>query len=468
MAVKKRGIYELTIEEAAYEGKGFGKIGDLAVFVKNTAPGDRVKVRIGRKRKNYAEGHLLEILEAGASRIPAKCQHADLCGGCTWQHVTYEEQLRFKTRHVRDHLHRIGGLRELEPKAALPSDDQYGYRNKMEYTFGNRRWLTDEEIQNQDAISNKDFATGMHIPGRFDRILNLQECHLQPEFSYQIMDFVRTWALERSILPYDPHQKTGFFRNVMIKNAVHTGDVMVNLVTNAENDDILTELTADLCWAFPLITTVVNNINDTPSPTSEGRIEKTYFGSGYITEYIGKFAFRINANTFFQTNTRQAEQLYKVAARYADIQPGEKVFDLYCGVGSLTLFLSEFADHIIGVELSEASVAKARENAALNKVSNCSFVSGDMKDTFGDDFLAQHGLPDVLITDPPRAGMHPDVVDRLAALRIPKLVYVSCNSATLARDLAVLAASYHIEEIQPVDMFPQTYHIETVAKLRAK
>lgn len=468
MSVKKKKEYTLQIQEAAYEGKGFGKIDDFAIFVKNAAPGDTVRVQIGRKRKKFAEGRLLEVVEAGPSRITPKCSHAETCGGCSWQHVTYEEQLDFKSRHVGDHLRRIGGLNNIQTLPTLGAEDIFHYRNKMEYTFGSRRWLTDDEINSDDIIENKDFALGMHIPGRFDRILNLKECHLQIPVSFEIMDFVRSWAIDNEVEPFNPHQKTGFFRNLMIKNAVHTGDLMVNLVTNGEDDDILNALTENLITEFPEITTVVNNVNDTPSPTSEGRIEKVYHGSGYITEHIGKYKFLINANTFFQTNTKQAEKLYQKAVEYADIQSGDNVYDLYCGVGSLTLFLSDFADSVTGIEISKSSVEKARQNANENNVSNCTFEVGDMKDAFTDDILSRHGAPDVIITDPPRAGMHPDVVAKLVALKVPKLVYISCNSSTLARDLAELEKSYTIEEVQPVDMFPQTYHIETVVKLRAK
>lgn len=465
MPVKKGHTAELTIESAAFEGKGFGRLDDRACFVKNTAPGDRVKVRIIKKRKSFFEGQLLEVLEEGPERVKPVCKHASVCGGCTWQHVNYAEQLRFKRQHVEDHLHRIGGLRELRPRPVLEAPQQLHYRNKMEYSFGDRRWLTREEIESGVTFTDKDVAAGMHAPGRFDRILNLEECFLQIPVSYKIMDFVRSYAVQHDITSYNPVQRQGFIRHVMVRNAYHTGDLMVNLVTFADRDDLVQPLAEALLQRFPEITTIVNNVNDTPSPTSEGRIEKVLFGPGYITEKLGRNAFRIDANTFFQTNTVQAERLYETARQFADLRPDDLLFDLYCGVGSLTLYTADAVRQAVGIELNPVSVENAFKNAEANGVTNCAFETGDMKDVFTQKFVQKYGKPDVIITDPPRAGMHPDVVKTLCTLAADRLVYVSCNSATMARDLAVLNEVYTIDAVQPVDMFPQTYHIETVAKL---
>ncbi|MEX0685650.1 MAG: 23S rRNA (uracil(1939)-C(5))-methyltransferase RlmD [Balneolales bacterium] len=468
MSFKKGEEIELRIESAAFEGKGIGKIDNIAIFVKNTAPGDLARVRIIKKKKRFCEGVLLEILEKGPERIEPRCQHALTCGGCSWQHVTYQCQLDFKTHHVRDHLHRIGNFPDIEPKQTLGSEIEFGYRNKMEYTFGARRWLSDEEINNETEIIGKHFALGLHVPGRYDRILDLNECHLQEPISFEIMDYIRNFALDNHIKPYDVHHKQGFFRNVMIRNSPITKDLMVNLVTFRDDKNIMRSLSDALLKNFPEITTIVNNINDTASPTSEGRIEKIYHGPGFITDKIGSYSYEIDANTFFQTNTLQAERLYSVAKTYAEIKENDVVYDLYCGLGSLSLFVSPEAQKVVGIELNEKSINKARENALKNEVDNCVFELGDIKDTFSDELIGRHGKPDVILTDPPRPGMHPQVIEKLLELEIPRIVYVSCNSATLSRDLDMLREKYDVLEVQPVDMFPQTYHIETVAKLSLK
>lgn len=468
MSVKKGNTVDVRIEDAAFEGKGFAKVDGIALFVKNTAPGDLARVQITKKRKQFAEGRLLEILEPGPERIKPKCGHAEICGGCSWQHVSYSEQLAFKSRHVRDHIHRIGGLREIEPLPVIGSGNRFGYRNKMEYTFGDRRWLTREEIDSGAVFDDRDVAVGMHIPGRFDRILNLDECYLQDGISFRIMDFIRDYAIKNGLRPYNPVKKEGYLRNLVIRNAVHTSDLMINLVTFSDQPDAMGKISEALIGRFPEITTIINNINDTWSPSSEGRYQHVMYGPGHITEKIGGHSFRIGPNTFFQTNTLQAEKLYETAKEFAGITADDLVFDLYCGVGSMTLFVSGGAGQVVGIELSEASVENARENSALNDVRNCSFETGDMKDVFTEKFISKYGKPDVIITDPPRAGMHPDVVKTLCSLAVDRLVYVSCNSSTMARDLAVLNEVYQVGRVQPVDMFPQTYHIETVAELRKR
>ncbi|MEX2641515.1 MAG: 23S rRNA (uracil(1939)-C(5))-methyltransferase RlmD [Balneolales bacterium] len=468
MSFKKGDEINLRIESAAYEGKGIGKIDNIAIFVKNTAPGDLIRARIIKKKKKFCEAVLLEVLEAGPSRVEPVCRHALTCGGCSWQHVSYESQLGFKTNHVRDHLHRIGGFTGIEPKPALGSADQFAYRNKMEYTFGSRRWLSEDEIKDEGEIENKYFAVGLHVPGRYDRILNLQECHLQDPVSFEIMDYIRGFAIDNHIKPFDIHHKQGFFRNVMIRNSPVTGDLMVNLVTFRDDKKIMKNLAGALLDNFPEITTIVNNINDTASPTSEGRIEKVYYGPGYITDQIGDYSYEIDANTFFQTNTKQAERLYTVARDFARIRENDVIYDLYCGLGSLSLFVSQGALKVVGIELNEKSIIKARENALKNEAVNCVFESGDIKDAFGDALIEKHGMPDVLFTDPPRPGMHPKVIEKLLDLEIPRIVYVSCNSATLSRDLDMLRGKYEVQEVQPVDMFPHTYHIETVVRLELK
>ena len=468
MALKKGDEVELNIESAAFKGKGVAKVDGLAVFVPNTAPGDRVRARIVKRKKSYREAKLLEVLEESDKRIEPRCRHAQVCGGCNWQHVDYSTQLSFKQDQVRDHMHRIGGLTGLEVKPTLGCDDIFYYRNKMEYSVGHKRWLSREEINKDEFVSDRCFAAGLHAPGRFDKILNIQECHLQDPISYRILDFVRSYCRDNDIAPYNTIDNEGFMRNVVIRNAYHTDDLMVNLVTYKDRDEIVEPLGEALLEQFPEITTLVVNINDTKSPTAVGRYEKVLHGPGYITEYIGSYRFNIHANAFFQTNTRQAERLYEVAKEYADIQPGETVYDLYCGVGSLTLYLSDEAGQVVGIEQVDVAIKNARQNAEDNEVNNVEFIEGDMKDEFNDMIIEKYGKPDCIVTDPPRSGMHPDVVEQLNELAVDKLVYVSCNSSTMARDLKELNKVYDILEVQPVDMFPQTYHIETVANLRRK
>jgi len=468
MALKKGEEVTLEIESAAFRGKGVAKVDGLAVFVYGTAPGDVVKARIIKKKKNYREAKLLEVLEPSKDRIEPKCQHANVCGGCSWQHVPYAKQLEYKGQQVADHITRLGGLSDTIIHPAMGSESEFYYRNKMEYSFSNRRWLTREEINRDEFVDDSGFAAGMHAPGRFDKILNLNECHLQREESFEILDFVRNYCIQHDIPPFDAMKHEGFMRHLMIRNSFHTDDFMVNLVTYQDDQELIKKLSDELLEKFPIITTIVNNINDTKSPTSIGRIEKVIHGPGYIVDKIGDHTFKIHPNAFFQTNTAQAERLYETAREFADLKDGEIVYDLYCGVGTLSLFMSQKAEKVLGIELVDVAVQNAKFNAKENNIGNVSFIKGDMKDVFTQEIVDKFGAPDVLITDPPRAGMHPDVVKRLKELKVPKMVYVSCDSSTMARDLKELAEVYDVLEVQPVDMFPQTYHVEAVAKLRLK
>lgn len=465
MALKKGQEVELDIIDAAFKGKGLAKVDGLAVFVPGTTPGDKVKARIIKKKKKHREAKLLEILEPSPHRIEPKCRHANVCGGCSWQHIPYHKQLEFKTKQVRDHISRIGKLDESIVQPGLGADREFYYRNKMEYSISSRRWLTEEEIRRDEYVDDSAFAAGMHAPGRFDKILNLQECHLQVPESFQILDFVRSYCIEHGITPYDTFENEGYLRHVMIRNSHHTDDFMVNLVTYRDEPELIQKMADALLEEFPFITTIVNNVNDTKSPTAIGRFEKVLYGPGFIVDHIGDFTFKIHPNAFFQTNTAQAEKLYEVARDFAELKEGDVVYDLYCGVGTLSLFMSKPAKRVVGIELVDIAVENARFNAKENSVDNVSFVKGDMKDVFTPEVVKKYGAPDVLITDPPRAGMHPDVVTHLRELKVPRMVYVSCNSATMARDLKELKEVYEVESVQPVDMFPQTYHIEAVAKL---
>jgi len=468
ISLKKGSEVTFTIDDAAYQGKGVGRINNIPIFVKNTAPGDVVKAMIIKKKKKFREAKLIEVLEPSSKRITPTCKHATVCGGCNWQHVDYQTQLEFKRQHVADHITRIGKLPDVPVLSTLPSTNELHYRNKMEYSFGDRRWLTREEIQADEHIDDKGFAAGMHAPGRFDKILNLDECYLQEEISFKLLALVRDYAIEHGIEAYNPYKHVGFLRNLVVRTSHHTDDIMVNIVTNRDDDELVKKIGDHILEHFPEVTTIVNNVNDTKSPVAEGRIEKIVFGPGYITDSIGPFRFQIHANAFFQTNTLQAERLYEVGRNFAEISEDDLVYDLYCGVGTLTLFLSEQAKHVVGIEFNPVAIKNAEKNKLDNNVENVSFVTGDMKDTFNKEMLEKFGKPDVLITDPPRAGMHPDVIEELKELKVKRIVYISCNSSTQARDLEMLSDLYDVEEVKPVDMFPQTYHVESVAKLTLK
>jgi len=468
MALKKGSVLELDIESTAFKGKGIAKVDGLAVFVPGTAPGDKIKAMITRKKKSFREAKVLELIEPSTVRVEPVCRHADTCGGCTWQHIPYEKQVEYKEQHVRDHIERIAHLSPDIVQPIIACDEPLYYRNKMEYSFGTRRWLSEEEIQRDEFVDDSGFAAGLHAPGRYDKILNLQECHLQEKVSYRLLDFVRSYCIENDIQAFNTHKNEGFMRHLMIRTSGHRDDLMVNMVTYRDEPDTVQRLSDKLLEAFPEITTIVNNVNDQPNPTAVGRFEHVLHGPGYIVDKICDHSFKIHANAFFQTNTKQAEKLYDVARQYAALDNGGHLFDLYCGVGTLSLYMADKADKVTGIELVEVAIENARFNAKENGVTNVEFVLGDMKDTFNDLFLEQNGRPDCVITDPPRSGMHPDVVERLADLKLKKLVYVSCNPSTMARDLKILKDVYEVESVQPVDMFPQTYHIEAVARLTRK
>ncbi|CAN5234988.1 23S rRNA (uracil(1939)-C(5))-methyltransferase RlmD [soil metagenome] len=468
MVLKKGTVVDLEIESTAFKGKGIAKVDGLAIFVPGTAPGDKIKAMITRKKKSFREAKVLEITEPSPIRVEPACIHANTCGGCTWQHIPHEKQLAFKEQHVRDHISRIAGLDDEIVQPIIGCDQPLYYRNKMEYSFGTRRWLTESEINKEEFVDDSGFAAGLHAPGRYDKILNLHECHLQKPVSFRLLDYVRNFCIQNNVEAFNTHKNEGFMRHLVIRTSAHTDDLMVNIVTFRDDPDIIGKLSGLLLASFSQITTIVNNVNDLPNPTAIGRFENLIHGPGYITDKIGNHTFKIHANAFFQTNTHQAEKLYSVARQYSELDNGGHLLDLYCGVGTLSLFMADKADKVTGIELVDIAVENAKFNATENGVENTEFVLGDMKETFNDDFLNRYGQPDCVITDPPRSGMHPDVVGQLCELDVDRLVYVSCNPSTMARDLKIMKEFYTVEKVQPVDMFPQTYHIEAVAKLTRK
>jgi 23S rRNA (uracil1939-C5)-methyltransferase len=415
----------------------------------------------------------VEILSRSALRTEARCKYFGTCGGCKWQHVDYQAQLAFKRQHVLDALERLGGFQAVPVNATLGADEIYFYRNKMEFSFGDK-WVTKEELAEREtgalsADRKERFALGMHIPGRFDKVLDLDECWLQSETSNRILNLVRAFAHQHALSIYSTFTHSGYLRNLAIRQSVHTGELMVNVVTSDDRPEVMRALTDLLVQEVPSLTTVVNNLTRRKSQVAIGDREVIYYGPGFITERIALETYRISANSFFQTNTKQAERLYEVAARLAQLQPGDIVYDLYSGTGTIALHIADRVKQVIGIEVVASAIEDARLNATLNNIRNCVFLQGDLKETLtsGTARIGQYPRPDVVILDPPRAGVHEKVIREISSLGPGRIVYVSCNPATQARDLKLLCqgSRFRLTEVQPVDMFPHTYHIENVVAL---
>ncbi len=473
----KRGAeLDLAIEKFADRGRSLARLDGYVVFVAGAVPGDRVRARLFKRRRSFGEARLLEVLEPSPLRTEPRCEYFGTCGGCKWQHVQYAAQLDAKRQAVAEALAHTGGFDleglgvEVRPTLGAEPDPEYGapyfYRNKMEFSFSTHRWLTDWEIASGEEM-DRGFALGLHVPGRFDRVLDLGVCYLQSELSARIVNATRALAKAEGWAPWDVRNHTGFLRHLVLRTPEHTAEVMANLVTNGHDAERMGEYAAMLKEEFPEVTTLVNTINTGKAQTAFGEAIHTVFGPGVVHDRIGPHTFEIAPNAFFQTNTRQAERLYTVARAFADLDPDDLVYDLYCGAGTISLFVADAVRRVVGVELVEEAVENARRSAAANGVENCTFVVGDMLKLFTPAFVEEHGHPDVLIVDPPRAGMHPKVVAQVARLRPEQIVYVSCNPQTQARDLQLLGDGYRIEAVQPVDLFPHTHHVENVISLRA-
>jgi 23S rRNA (uracil1939-C5)-methyltransferase len=464
---------DVTIEAVAAEGKSLVRVEGLVVFVRGGVPGDRARIRVTYQKKKFAEAEVIDLLIPSPSRVTPRCRHFGVCGGCTWQNTAYDVQCMFKRQHVVDALERIGGFHGMDVGPTLGALDPFYYRNKMEFSFGSR-WLSREEMADQsgrDTASGESerFALGLHIPARYDRVLDVHECWLQSPESVAIVNFTRGFFIERKVPICSTDTNTGYLRNLVIKEARRTGDRMVNLVTREDSPRLMAEYTNALVAAIPGVTTVVNNITERKSQVSLGEREVVYHGTGTITEKIGHRVYRVSANSFFQTNTDQAERLYDAAARLAELRKEDTVFDLYSGTGTIALHVADQVRSVLGVESVATSVDDARRNALDNGVTNCTFLLGDIKDTL---LSARHGgeslpAPDVIIVDPPRAGMHEKVVRELLSMDARRIVYISCNPATQARDLKILceAGKFVLRAVQPVDMFPHTNHIENIVLL---
>lgn len=459
---KRKQQIELTIENVAYGGKGIARMDDFVVFVERSLPGDVVLARITKVRKQYAEAYPVELLKPSAFRQEAPCRHFGYCGGCKWQNVAYAQQLQFKQQHVEESLRHIGDIQPEAMHPVLPSPRIFGYRNKMEFSFAGKGWLTPAELED-DSIK-KEFALGLHVPGHFDRIINIEECLLQSENMNIVLNFSRDYLRQTGIPVYHVRNHEGVLRFLVLRESFATGNIMINLVTAEPVEKELKEYVALINQKFPFVSSIVNSINTRRAQVATGERFIPLYGEPVLYEKIGQYRFEISPESFFQTNPIQTENLYNVIKSYAGIQ-NDVVWDLYSGTGSIAIFIAGDARKVVGFEVVESSVQDAYRNARLNKIDNCEFIAGDVRVNL-EKFSSSP--PDVLICDPPRAGLHKDVLEVILTITPPKIIYVSCNPTTLARDLAVLGNHYRVAEVQPVDMFPHTHHIETVVRLVRK
>ena len=465
-SIPPEALRNVEIQDMVAEGKCLVRIENLVVFVSQVAPGDVVDLRISKAHKRFMEATPTVFHKYSALRATPFCQHFGTCGGCKWQHLSYDAQLSYKQQQVADQLTRIGKLALPEVRQILPSPERTYYRNKLEYTFSNNGWLTEAQIKDEDAQYDRR-VLGFHTPGRFDKILDVEHCWLQPEPSNEIRLFVRDYARQHRLPFGDMVRQTGLLRNLIIRTAASTGETMVILQCYYADDALLPLL--DAVYAkFPQITSLNYVLNNKGNETFHDLEVVCHQGKPYIEEEMEGLRFRIGPKSFYQTNSAGAHNLYKVARDFAEIQPTDLVYDLYTGAGTIANFVARQARRVVGVEYVEQAVLDARVNSEINGVANTEFFAGDMKDMLTEAFTAHHGHPDVIITDPPRAGMHEDVVQRLVALRAPRLVYISCNPATQARDLELLDEVYQVTRVQPVDMFPHTHHVENVVLLELR
>jgi len=459
-------LEKVRITDIGAEGNALARVENLVVFVPMLIPGDVVDLRVIRKRKKYLEGRVIKFHEYSSDRIVPLCIHFGVCGGCKWQHLPYEMQLKYKEKQVKDNLTRIGKIELPEMSPIIGSADIFHYRNKLEYTFSNKRWLTKEEIESETEFE-RDGALGFHIPGLFDKVLDIQECHLQPEPSNSIKNGVREYAVNNGLEFFDLREQKGFLRNLVIRNSLD-GNVMVIVVLFHEDVEKREGLLNYLATRFPEITSLQYVINSKKNDSLTDQEPILYRGENHIVEKMGGLKFRIGPKSFYQTNTRQALELYNVALDFAELTGKEVVYDLYTGTGTIANFVAAFASKVIGIEYVDEAVNDAVINADINNIKNTAYFSGDMKDVLSEQFILANGKPDVIITDPPRGGMHEDVVKIISKTGADRIVYVSCNPSTQARDILLLSDEYYVARVQPVDMFPHTHHVENVVLLKRR
>ena len=458
-----------SIEVSGYaaEGKSLAKIEGKVLFIENAVPGDVVDVRITRNKKDWAEGRAISFIRYSPDRVTPFCPHFGTCGGCKWQMLPYEKQLEYKQKEAEEAFRRIGKLTQIPLLPILGSEKTRQYRNKLEFTASTRRFLTESQITELNDGPWPGGALGYHAPRLFDKVIDIRECHLMDGVNDLIRNSAREYCSLHGCSYYDIRAHTGWLRNIIVRCCT-TGEIMVNLVFGQEDPEHTEGILADLLNKVPSITTLLYTINPKWNDSIYDLEPRVYFGEGYVMEQLGEFRFKISPKSFFQTNTLQARRLYEVVREFAGLTGTETLYDLYCGTGSIGIYLSRLAARVIGVETIEEAVRDARENARINHIDHAFFFPGDVIDVCNDSFFQTHGHPDVVVVDPPRAGLHAKLVSKLIEIAPEKLVYVSCNVATQARDLQLLSEVFQIEKLRPVDMFPHTHHLECVALLKRK
>ena len=459
-------LENVKIEAVAAEGKSLAHVDGTVVFVEFAVPGDIVNVKVTKKKKNYMEGFILEIVKPSEDRLQPFCEHFGICGGCRWQPLPYDMQLKAKQQQVWDQLVRIGHLEIPDISPILPSDKTKYYRNKLEFTFSNKRWIYNNE--DPDSLTDEErLGLGFHVGKFFDKVLDIKHCSLQPEPSNEIRLFIREYAVTHELEFYNIRENTGFLRNLIIRNN-QVGDVMLTVCFAYDDQDKIVPMLDAIAAEFPQIKSLHYVINEKLNDSISDLDCILYKGEDAIWETMGKLKFKIGPKSFYQTNSEQAYKLYSVAKEFAALTGNEVVYDLYTGTGTIAQFISDKASKVIGIEYVKEAIEDARINAEANGITNCTFFDGDMKDILTADFIKEHGKPEVMIIDPPRAGMHPDVVKVIMEAAPERIVYVSCNPASQARDLAMMSPMYEITAVQPVDMFPHTMHVENVCALKLK
>lgn len=461
----KKFLHNIEVIDIAEEGKGVGKSDDLVIFIDKAVPGDIVDVELLKRKKKFYEGKIQNLVKPSEHRTEPFCEHFGVCGGCKWQHLTYEAQLQFKQKSVSDALQRLGKVDVTDMEPILGSAESRYYRNKLEYTFSDKRWLTDGDMQLDETMEMN--ALGYHIPGRFDKILDIDHCYLQADPSNEIRNKVREYALKAKISFYNLKNHEGALRNLIIRTS-STGDLMVIVVFAYADKEQIEGMMKFIASEFKSINSLLYIVNHKKNDTIFDQDIHSYAGADHIFENMDGLKFKIGPKSFYQTNSAQAFELYKIARDFAGFKGDELVYDLYTGAGTIANFIAGNVKNVIGIEYVPTAIEDAKINSEINRITNTSFFAGDMKDILNEDFIKTHGKPDVVITDPPRAGMHPDVVKRLLEMEAEKIVYVSCNAATQARDIELLKEKYNVVRIKPVDMFPHTQHVENVVLLTFK
>ncbi len=466
--MKQGDVLDIRVDSVGFEGISIGRHDGVVVFIPGALPNELVRVKLRKKKKKYFESELLEIIETSQHRVQPRCGYFGECGGCKWQQFEYAEQVAWKQKHVQDAFERLGKVPYGTLRTIIQSPAEFHYRNKMEFSFSARRWLTKKELQSGEEATQKNFALGLHVPGRFDGVLDIHECHIQHKLGNSILDKVRAKALELNISCYHDREQVGFLRHLVLRTTLATQQAMVILITNTVSVDHQKQFvhwfTTEFPKEVPEVTTVIHAIKDTLSPVAVGEIQTTV-GNEFITEQSYGINFRISPFSFFQTNSHQLTNFLQATFDAALFGNNDVVWDLYCGTGSITLPLSQFAKKVIGIELVESSIQDAKANATFNNINNVDFYCADLHKPSTIDFLHTLPKPDIIVVDPPRAGIHEQTLRTILEIAPSQLVYVSCNPTTQARDCAILNEKYDVQYLQPLDMFPHTFHVENVARL---